>query len=209
MNKTYSEEFKKEITEAYINGVRPVDIIKQFNISDSCLYDWVVLYRKQGHFKKERSADYDQKEQLKELKKTQLELQIWRSCPCSIESPREDKLAAGETIFDQYSLKTMCRVLGIDPSTMRNHHYRTIEKNQYERKNDILKEQIKRVFEESGKRHGSGKITEALKQEEFTVSKKKTSELMKVLKISPKLVNNKGRTERKPNNNPYLKNRIK
>jgi len=209
MNKTYSEEFKKEVVEAYNNGVRPVDVIKQFNISDSCLYDWVVLYRKQGHFKKERAADYDQREQQKELKKIQLELLIWRSCPCSIESPREDKLAAGETIFGQYPLKTMCRVLGIDPSTMRNHHYRTIEKNQYERNNDILKEQIKRVFEESGKRYGSEKITETLKRSGFTVSKKKVRGLMKSLKISPQLVNNKGRLERKPNSNPYLRNRVK
>ena len=77
------------------------------------------------------------------------ELEIMKLTHCFEDSPRQQKLEAVEQLFGEYPLKEICRVIDLPTSTFYNYHFRRVRETQIAQRDKILKEHIKRIFEES------------------------------------------------------------
>ncbi len=79
-NKTsYSEEFKKQIVMLYQNGKSIIEIINEYGISKSAIYNWIKSFDHSGSFKAKDNRSNEKNELIysrKELKKLRMENDI-------------------------------------------------------------------------------------------------------------------------------------
>ena len=68
----------------------------------------------------------------KELERLRIENQIFRDCGCSANSSLGTRLHAVHRLKDQYSMHALCRVLGVNRSTIYHHELRAPEMTQVE-----------------------------------------------------------------------------
>jgi len=75
--RTYTEEFKNQLVQLYLNGKRKCDIIREYDIANSLLDKWVMQSANTGSFKEKDNRTTEEKE-LIELRKRnkQLEMEV-------------------------------------------------------------------------------------------------------------------------------------
>lgn len=209
MKSRYSNNFKIKVLNLFKQGITSSNIIEQYGIPKSTFYDWIRYINNKQVAKDVQKDLIEYKKLIKDFETIKLELNIIKDCHCFATDAREIKLAAIESNYGKYPIKTMCRILDVAPGTFNNYHFRQTSKTQYQIRDDFLKPQILEIFKLSQNRFGARKINAKLKLRGITVSDEKISALMKDLKIEVNLKNKKSLPERKENNNPFLVNRVK
>jgi len=201
----YIKEFKINAVNEY-NTTKDIDyILNKYKISRSTLYDWINRYRKLTDKTKYTITDYLNLKNLYDKKVRELE--IMERTHCFKDSPRKQKLEAVENLFGEYPVKEICRVIDLPTGTFYNHHFRRVKETQNAKRDKILKEHIKRVFEESEGRFSGNKICSKLKSEGIKISETKVYELMKQLGLKSKH-SRKRIFVQKQAKYPYLKNKL-
>mgnify|MGYP002707777413 CR=1 FL=1 len=160
--KVYNTRFKITIINEYKNGTSYKEIKEKYNVPKTCLYDWLKLYSIKVH-KDEKIFTYKQYEDLqKKFEKVSRELEIIKLSHCFADSPRKQKEEAIEKLMDKFPVKEMCRVLNLPTGTFYNYHLRRVKITQNQIRDEYLKGEILKIFNESGQRFGAPKITAKL-----------------------------------------------
>jgi transposase len=73
--RSFSEEFKTQIVQLYLNGKRKCDIIREYDLSPSVLNIWIKQFENTSSFKKEDNTDPLEKE-LHALRKRNKQLEM-------------------------------------------------------------------------------------------------------------------------------------
>lgn len=73
--RTYTEEFKEQLVQLYLNGKRKCDIIREYDIASSLLDKWIKQSQTTGSFK-EKDNRSDLENELIELRKRNKQLEM-------------------------------------------------------------------------------------------------------------------------------------
>lgn len=73
--RTYTDEFKEQLVQLYLNGKRKCDIIREYDISSSLLDKWIKQSQTTGSFK-EKDNRSDLENELIELRKRNKQLEM-------------------------------------------------------------------------------------------------------------------------------------
>ena len=73
--RTYTDEFKQQLVQLYLNGKRKCDIIREYNIAASLLDKWIKQSQTTGSFK-EKDNRSDLENELIELRKRNKRLEM-------------------------------------------------------------------------------------------------------------------------------------
>lgn len=71
----YTEEFKEQLVQLYLNGKRKCDIIREYDIASSLLDKWIKQSQTTGSFK-EKDNRSDLENELIELRKRNKQLEM-------------------------------------------------------------------------------------------------------------------------------------
>ena len=74
----------------------------------------------------------------KRIKKLESELEIWKRCGCTLDSPLHEKLVAIEKLVPEFGVHAPCRVLGVLRSTYYHHTLRRPEQTVIEKEDEIF-----------------------------------------------------------------------
>ena len=73
--RTYSDEFKNQLVQLYLNGKRKCDIIREYDLSSSLLDKWIKQATSTGSFKEKDNRSEEEQELIQLRKKVkQLEM---------------------------------------------------------------------------------------------------------------------------------------
>ncbi len=67
--RTYSDEFKNQLVQPYLNGKRKCDIIREYDISSSLLDKWIKQATSTGSFKEKDNRSEEEQELIQLRKK--------------------------------------------------------------------------------------------------------------------------------------------
>ena len=73
--RTYTDEFKNQLVQLYLNGMRKCDIVREYDISTSLLDKWIKQTESTGSFK-EKDNRSDVEKELIELRKRNKQLEM-------------------------------------------------------------------------------------------------------------------------------------
>ena len=74
--RTYTDEFKEQLVQLYLNGKRKCDIIREYDISASLLDKWIKQSQTTGSFKeKDNRSDLENELIMLRKKNKQLEME--------------------------------------------------------------------------------------------------------------------------------------
>lgn len=74
--RTYSDEFKNQLVQLYLNGKRKCDIVREYDISSSLLDKWIKQATSTGSFKEKDNRSEEEQELIQLRKKVkQLEME--------------------------------------------------------------------------------------------------------------------------------------
>lgn len=73
--RTYTDEFKNQLVQLYLNGKRKCDIVREYDISSSLLDKWIKQPTSTGSFKEKDNRSEEEQELIQLRKKVkQLEM---------------------------------------------------------------------------------------------------------------------------------------
>ena len=74
--RTYTDEFKNQLVQLYLNGKRKCDIVREYDISSSLLDKWIKQQTSTGSFKEKDNRSEEEQELIQLRKKVkQLEME--------------------------------------------------------------------------------------------------------------------------------------
>ena len=74
--RTYSDEFKNQLVQLYLNGKRKCDIVREYDLSSSLLDKWIKQATSTGSFKEKDNRSEEEQELIQLRKKVkQLEME--------------------------------------------------------------------------------------------------------------------------------------
>lgn len=73
--RTYTDEFKNQLIQLYLNGKRKCDIIREYDVTGSLLDKWIKQSETTGSFK-EKDNRSDVEQELIELRKRNKQLEM-------------------------------------------------------------------------------------------------------------------------------------
>ena len=176
----YSILDKTLTVKRYHFGEKVTDLCAELNISKSTLYNWIKQYditstKTDGSPVTARTVYLLEKR----IKKLESELEIWKRCGCTLDSPLHEKLAAIEKLVPEFGVHAPCRVLGVLRSTYYHHAMRRPEQTVIEKEDEIFRPIIQQIFEETQGRIGAKKIRAIMMTQGYTISPERISRLMK------------------------------
>ena len=126
------------------------DLCAELNISKSTLYNWIKQYditstKTDGSPVTARTVYLLEKR----IKKLESELEIWKRCGCTLDSPLHEKLAAIEKLVPEFGVHAPCRVLGVLRSTYYHHTLRRPEQTMIEKEDELFRPIIQQIFEKT------------------------------------------------------------
>lgn len=74
-HRTYTDQFKNQLVQLYLNGKRKCDIIREYDIPSSLLDKWIKQVQTTGSFK-EKDNHSDLEKELIELRKRNKQLEL-------------------------------------------------------------------------------------------------------------------------------------
>lgn len=102
-----------------------------------------------------------------------------------------------DTLRGEYGVGPVCHELNIAPSTYyryQDHHQHPEKRSQRDRRDDLLKQEIQRVYDENYRVYGVRKVWRQLQQEGFSVARCTIARLMKSMGLTGVLRGKKVRT---------------
>ena len=121
----YSISNKTLTVTRYHSGEKVTDLCAELNISKSTIYNRIKQYnitsaKNDGPPITARTIYLLEKR----IKKLESELEIWKRCGCTLDSPLHEKLAAIEKLVPEFGVHAPCRVLEVLRSTYYHHALR-------------------------------------------------------------------------------------
>lgn len=179
------ESLRKKIIREFKKGETTNDLIIKYNLPKSTINDWLrnTRLKIENDSIKELSKKYSKL--YDEFEKISLQLEIYKSLNCLPSMDRITKLNAIKEHYEEYPVKTMCRILNVNAGTFYNHLKRKVKKTVFEMNDKMLKPEIERVFNISNETFSGEIISKVLTKEGFTISQSKARQLMKELGLVP------------------------
>ena len=178
MNTKYDNALIQRVVEEYRKGQSVALLCAEHNIPRSTIYFWIKQSQK---LKSQSGTDlsYQDYYNLKrKYNKLEEKLEVIKATECSLSAPLQEKLAALEKLYGQYSVHVLCEALEVSRGTFYNHIFRRTENKWYEIRREEIKEQIKVAFDESKQRFGSKKIHAVLLEQGVKTSPGYIADLM-------------------------------
>ncbi len=110
--------------------------------------------------------------------------QILIKSGCTAAAPLKDKLSAMKQLQNEYSTHVLCNVLEVNRATFYNYILRSPETTIIQQEDEEFRPLINEIFEKSGRRFGVRKIRAKLMENQYVISEKRTSRLMKEMGLS-------------------------
>lgn len=201
-----SKEICKKIINEINEGRQVCAICKRYNISKATVYNYL---NQDKRLKGCKDITYNNYAALqRELLKVKLEIEIYENLHCFKDATTKEKEIAISKYVGVYPIKTMCRVLDIPKGTFYNYHLRRKQITQYQIRDEQLKQEIYKIFKDSGERFGAKKIEAKLRANGINTTLHKVQTLMKLLNIKSTQQINKIEESRKDNSQYYV-NKLK
>lgn len=174
----YTETERKKIYELWQTN-QPVSRITELTeASRSTVYRTIKGYELKGN-SESILRKYVAKLETK-IRRLEQKLEIIKQVGCSPNAPLREKLVALETLYGKYSVHLLCETMEVSRGTFYNHILRNKRDNTwYAKQREILRVEIKRVYDDSNKVFGAGKITAVLKERGYNTCEETVRRLMK------------------------------
>ena len=174
----YTETERKKIYELWQTN-QPVSRITELTeASRSTVYRTIKGYELKGN-SESILRKYVAKLETK-IRRLEQKLEIIKQVGCSPNAPLREKLVALETLYGKYSVHLLCETMEVSRGTFYNHILRNKRDNTwYAKQREILRVEIKRVYDESNQVFGAGKITAVLKERGYNTCEETVRRLMK------------------------------
>ena len=171
---------RENIVKRYQGGESVFALCSELNVSRSTIYNWIKEYgisssKSDGTPLTPKTVHLLEKR----IKKLEAELEIWKRCGCTLDSPLREKLIAIEKLVPEFGVHAPCRVLGVLRSTYYHHALRRPEQTMVEKEDELFRPVIKRIFEDTQGRLGAKKIRSIMITQGYTISPERISRLMK------------------------------
>ena len=185
--KSYSEEQKYEVLQKYLCGYAPPKIACELGIHCSTVYRWIADWKEalKSHTLAELPIQdigavlthiAELERQLDEQKRM---IAIIHESHIMQSIPLKHRLDMATQHLSTYSAKQICRVFEIRTSSLYYHITATQKETKYQKKEKLLRSEITRAFEDSGRRLGAEQIRLQLRNQGIRTSKKRIIRLMK------------------------------
>ncbi|MGL4661273.1 IS3 family transposase [Serratia surfactantfaciens] len=118
-------------------------------------------------------------------------------CEGGVRPPLEKIMPLLDTLRGEYGVGPVCHELNIAPSTYyryQDHHQHPEKRSQRDRRDDLLKQEIQRVYDENYRVYGVRKVWRQLQREGFSVARCTIARLMKSMGLTGVLRGKKVRT---------------
>ena len=182
--KKFTQEIKYSVMKLYAQGIPTTKLCAEYGISKSTINIWIKNDKSIFSKEKTKSIKYSDYEKLQQqLKRKTLEFEIFQELHCFKDATTKEKEIAISKLVGKYPVKTMCRLLDIPTGTFYNYHFRRKQVTQYQLRDEVLKQEIYRIFKESDERFGPRKIYTKLKIEGIRTSIYKVQALMNLLNL--------------------------
>ena len=114
------------------------------------------------------------------IRRLEQKLEVIKKAGCSPNAPLREKLVALETLYRKSSVHLLCEATDVSRGTFYNHILRNKRDNTwYAKQREILRVEIKRVYDESNQVFGAGKITAVLRERGYNTCEETVWRLMK------------------------------
>lgn len=175
--KHYSQAYKEEAIQFYLQGHSLLDTLERFGVAQSTLFEWKKRFESREsiptiNVKKER-------QRREHLEKLALELEVLRMCPGGPTASVKEKLRTIDSLSDKYSIHVLCDALQLPRGTYYNRKRREGKKTSYQINDEIMKPLIEEIFVKSKGRFGRKPIQCKLQERGYRISEKRVSRLMK------------------------------
>lgn len=185
--KPYSENQKYEVLLKYLCGHAPQKIADKVGVHRTTVYRWIADWKED--LERHTLAELPIQDMVAVLTCiAELEKQITeqnRIIAIIHEShilqsvPLKHRLDMAMQYLNTYPVKQLCHVFEIKPSSLYYHIAVTHEETKYQQKEKLLRSEITRAFEDSGRRFGAERIRLQLRNHGIRTSKKRIIRLMK------------------------------
>ncbi|MDR0839993.1 MAG: IS3 family transposase [Christensenellaceae bacterium] len=183
MSDKYTETQKQEIVALYTTGTSVAELCAQYGVPRSTLYFWIHRFSSLKTIT-EKTVYYQEYLDLKRhADKLERQLEVIKAAGCGMDAPLQEKLAALERLYGQYSVHTLCDALEVSRGTFYNHIFRRTKISVYDRRREEIREQVQIVFEECKQRYGAKKICAVLADRGIRTSSKYVAELMREMDL--------------------------
>ena len=196
---------KDNVIIALKNNVPINKIIETYNIPKSTIYYWLKQDKEISDYYKKKSVTFQDYEKLKkERDRLSLELQIFKDLHCFSDATIKEKEEAIAKYAGKYPIKAMCRLLEISKGTVYNYLFRKTKVTQHQIRDEELKQEIFRVFKESGERFSAKKILSKLRSEGINTTMKKVQSHMSFMNLQSIQKLRKSEKRKKDNSQYYV-----
>ena len=181
----YTTELKIEIANQYKVGKSITKLSNEFKIPRTTIYHWVDMQVEKplNEFSLTRRDVYDSQFKLERL---ELINKIQHFVITHLDISKEKKLELVHLLAkQQYPIKTICRVLGMQTSTFYHDKNRKPEVYLIDEADDEFKPLIQSIFDESDGRFGGRKIRIQLVKDGHIISHQRVLRLMKEMDLKP------------------------
>ena len=185
--KPYTEDQKYEVLQKYLCGYTPPKIADKVGVHRSTVYRWIADWK--DNLERHTLAELpiqdmgvvlthiaDLEKQLGEQKRM---IAVIHESHIMQSIPLKRRLDMAVQHLNTYSLKQLCRVFEVRPSSLYYHIAATQKETKYQQKGKLLRSEITRAFEDSGRRLGAEQIRLQLQNHGIRTSKKRIIRLMK------------------------------
>ncbi|AWW28427.1 IS3 family transposase [Acetobacterium sp. KB-1] len=198
----FTDEFKNQVVQLYLNGKPRHEIIKEYELSASAFDRWVKQHQNSGSFK-EKDNRSDEENELIKLRKEVQQLKMENDIPKASSADHRTKVEVIQANQDRYSVSAMCKVLKITQST---YYYESkTRKSEDEKK---LKQDITDIFKASRRNYGTRKIKKELEKKKQIVSRRRIGRIMKELGLVSTYTIAQFKVHKTPVNNDKIQNEV-
>lgn len=183
----YSNELKSKIIEHYKKGLSISNLSKEYSTPRTTIYHWIDMEVEKPvqEFSLTRREVYDNQFKLERLELINM---IQHFVISMLDISKEKKLELVYLLAEKlYPIKTICRVLGIQPSTFYHDKNRKPEVYLIDEADDEFRPLIQSIFNESDGRFGGRKIRIQLVKDGHIISHQRVLRLMKDMDLKPNL----------------------
>jgi len=179
MYSKFTDQEKTSIVAAYTEGQTVTSLCLEHGIPRSTVYSWIKRFYSIRSTTSDSVVSYnDYYNQKRRADKLSERLSVIQAAGCGTSAPLQEKLAALEKLYGQYSVHALCEALNVDRGTFYNHIFRRKEYTYYDKRREDIREHIKVVFDESQQRYGANKVRAVLSDRGIKTSPKFVAELM-------------------------------
>ena len=185
--KPYSENHKYEVLQKYLCGYTPQKIADEAGVHRTTVYRWIAEWKED--LKSHTLAELPIQDMgailihIAELEKLVNEqnrtISIIHESHILQSIPLRHRLDMAMQYLNTYSAKQVCHAFEIRLSSLYYHIGATQKETRYQRKENLLRSEITRAFEDSGRRFGAERIRLQLRNHGIRTSKKRIIRLMK------------------------------